>query len=247
MGLTKQTILVTVSKDLHFLLDYKMASMNSLIRSLRQVNKVLLNGRTYNLHQRNIPPVLNHTCTIFSSSSSDAVESDKKEEKDIGELEKLLAEKEKMLEDSKKEALDFKDRYVRSLAEGENIRKRGLKQVSDSKLYAIQGLAKDLFEVADILEKATESVPEEERSKNEHLKHLYDGVVMTEIELQKVFKKHGLEKVDPLDEPFDPNFHEALFQFPVEGKASGTVANVQKIGYKLNGRALRAAKVGVVP
>lgn len=218
--------------------------MNSLVRSLNRFNKVLLYGPTY---QRKLP-LLNQSCSIFNSAKkSEPPAEDKKEERDAGELEKLLAEKETLLEDAKKEAQDFKEKYVRSLAEGENIRKRGLKQVSDTKLYAIQGLAKDLLDVADILEKATESVPEEERAKNEYLKIIHEGVVMTEIELQKVFKKHGLEKIDPLDEPFDPNFHEALFQFPFPGKKSGTVADVQKIGYKIHGRALRAAKVGVVP
>ena len=83
-------------------------------------------------------------------------------------------------------------------------------------------------------------------NKNETVKQLFEGVVMTEVELQKVFKKHGLEKVDPLDEPFDPNFHEAMFQLPMEGKTKGNVGVVQKVGYKLHGRALRAAQVGVV-
>ena len=111
-------------------------------------------------------------------------------------------------------------------------------------MYAIQSFCKDLLEVADILEKATESVPKEELSKSSHLKSLFDGLTMTETQLQKVFKSHSLEKVHPLNEKFDPNFHEALFQLP--GEISGTVAVVQKTGYRLHGRPLRAALVGVV-
>lgn len=110
----------------------------------------------------------------------------------------------------------------------------------------IQGFCKDLLEVADILEKATESVPKEEvTSQNPHLKNLYDGLVMTEVQIQKVFTKHGLAKLNPDGQKFDPYEHEALFHAPVEGKEPGTVAIVTKVGYKLHGRTLRPALVGV--
>ena len=134
---------------------------------------------------------------------------------------------------------------MRALAENENIITRNKKLMDDARLYGIQSFAKDLLEVADILEKATESVPKEELDKNAHLKSLYEGLAMTDTQLQKVFKSHGLEKVDPAGEKFDPNFHDALFMQPFPGKESGTVAVVQKIGYKLNGRPVRAALVGV--
>lgn len=135
---------------------------------------------------------------------------------------------------------------MRALAENENIKARNKKLVDDTKMYGIQSFAKDLLEVADILEKATESVPKEELSRNTHLKDLYEGLKMTEVQLQKVFKAHSMEKINPVDEKFDPNFHEALFMQPFPGKESGTVAVVTKIGYKLHGRPLRAALVGVV-
>ena len=80
-------------------------------------------------------------------------------------------------------------------------------------MFGIQGFCKDLLDVADVLGKATETVPKEEISeKNPHLKSLYEGLVMTEAQLQSVFKRHGLEIVNPLDEKFNPNYHEALFQ-----------------------------------
>lgn len=111
----------------------------------------------------------------------------------------------------------------------------------------IQGFCKDLLEVADILEKATQSVPKEEiRDDNPHLKNLYEGLLMTEAQIQKVFTKHGLLRLDPLGAKFDPYEHEALFHTPVEGKEPGTVALVNKVGYKLHGRTLRPALVGVV-
>lgn len=118
------------------------------------------------------------------------------------------------------------------------------KHIEDIRLFGIQGFAKDLLEVADILEKATGTVPEEELAKNSHLKMLYEGLVMTDQQLHKVFNKNGLEKLNPMDEKFDPNFHEALFELEVPGK-EGNVVLVNQVGYTLNTRVLRPALVGV--
>ncbi|KAF6739031.1 GrpE-like protein 1, mitochondrial [Oryzias melastigma] len=157
--------------------------------------------------------------------------------------EKTLAEEKTQLEEQLKE---MTEKYKRALADTENLRRRSQKMVEDAKLYGIQGFCKDLLEVADILEKATESVPKEEvTSQNPHLKNLYDGLVMTEVQIQKVFSKHGLVKLSPEGQKFDPYEHEALFHAPVEGKEPGTVAVVTKVGYKLHGRTLRPALVGV--
>ncbi|KAK1175507.1 hypothetical protein AOXY_G170 [Acipenser oxyrinchus oxyrinchus] len=142
---------------------------------------------------------------------------------------------------------EMTDKYKRALADTENLRQRSQKLVEEAKLYGIQGFCKDLLEVADILEKATECVPKEEISpQNPHLKNLYEGLVMTEVQIQKVFTKHGLIKLNPTEAKFDPYEHEALFHSPVEGKEPGTVALVTKVGYKLHGRTLRPALVGVV-
>jgi len=138
------------------------------------------------------------------------------------------------------------DKYKRALADGENLRQRLTKQISEAKIYGIQSFCKELLDVADVLSKATETVPKDEiKDSNPHLKSLYEGLVMTEAQLKNVFKRNGLEPVNPLDEKFNPNFHEALFQQEVEGKTPGTVVVVSKIGYKLHDRVLRPALVGV--
>lgn len=158
-------------------------------------------------------------------------------------LEKLEADNKKLVE----ERDEFKDKYKRSLAETENVRNRMQKQISDAKIFGIQGFCKDLLEVADILEKAVEATPKDNMSSNQELKDLFDGLTMTETQLLKVFGKHGLTRVDPAaGEKFDPNLHEALFQLPVPDKDNNTVAVVTQKGFALNGRTLRAAKVGVV-
>ncbi|XP_017889678.1 grpE protein homolog, mitochondrial [Ceratina calcarata] len=166
-------------------------------------------------------------------------ENEKKFRADIELLNKELAE-------LKTQEEELKDKYKRALAEGENLRIRLTKQIDDAKLFGIQGFCKDLLEVADILGKATESVPKDELTeKNPHLKTLYEGLRMTEAQLHKVFKKHGLVSLNPLNEKFDPNQHEALFQQEVEGKAPGTIVVVSKLGYKLHERVVRPALVGV--
>ena len=140
----------------------------------------------------------------------------------------------------------FQDKYMRSLAETENVRNRMKKQVDDAKLYGIQGFCKDLLEVADILKTATLSVPQEQLSSNAPLKDLFDGLTMTQAQLQKLFGKHGLVQIAPAEgDKFDPNIHEALFQVPTSDKEEETIAVVQKIGYKLHDRTLRPALVGV--
>ena len=80
----------------------------------------------------------------------------------------------------------LQDKYKRSLADGENTRRRLSKQIEDAKLFGIQGFCKDLLSVSDILQTATESVPKDQVDSNPHLKNLYQGLSMTEAELQKV-------------------------------------------------------------
>ncbi|CAG0880311.1 unnamed protein product [Cyprideis torosa] len=142
---------------------------------------------------------------------------------------------------------EAEDKYKRALADMENLRKRLERQIEDAKLFGYQKFCKDLLEVSDILSKATESVPPDQISdRNPHLKNLYEGLQMTQAQLQHVFKRHGLSEVNPVGEKFDPNLHEAMFEQAVAGKEPGTVAVVTKIGYKLHDRILRPALVGVV-
>ncbi|KAM9835023.1 grpE protein homolog 1, mitochondrial [Syngnathus typhle] len=168
--------------------------------------------------------------------------SEEEETAEQSATEKVLAEKTQLGEQLK----DMTDKYKRALADMENLRTRSQRMIQEAKLYGIQGFCEDLLEVADILEKAKESVPAEEvTSQNRHLKNLYDGLVMTEVQIQKVFAKHSLVRLNPYGHKFDPYEHEALFHAPAEGKEPGTVTAVTQVGYKLHGRTLRPALVGV--
>lgn len=139
----------------------------------------------------------------------------------------------------------LKDQLLRALAEQENTRKRAEKSVSDARQYAVTGFAKDLLEVADNLKRALDAVPEEEREGN----LLLEGVEATQRAMLAVFDRHGLKQVTPEKgkDMFDAHLHEAMFEAPAgEGQQAGLIIEVLEVGYTLNGRLIRPARVGVV-
>eukprot|EP00962_Isochrysis_galbana_P016740 scaffold4799_cov115-Isochrysis_galbana.AAC.7 len=140
------------------------------------------------------------------------------------------------------------DHLLRALADTDNMRRRATIDIENANKYAVGNFAKDLLDVADNLGRAMGAVPVEMRQSEDHqdLKILYEGVMLTDNELMKVFSKHGLIRLEPLGEKFDPNFHNALFEAPDPSKEPGTVMHVAMPGYKLHDRCLRAAGVGVV-
>jgi molecular chaperone GrpE len=143
---------------------------------------------------------------------------------------------------------DLTDKYRRALAETENVRRRGQKQIEDAKVFAVQSFCKDLLEVADTLDLAIGAVKPENIEKNAEVKSLHDGVVMMKTVLLKTFEKHGLVAISPDGEKFDPNLHDAVYQIPKDQASAkpGHIGHVMKIGYSLHGRPVRAAQVGVV-
>jgi molecular chaperone GrpE len=145
-----------------------------------------------------------------------------------------------------REAADYKDRLLRSLAEMENLRKRTERQVADARDYGIAGFARDILAVADNMERALGALDADLREKADAgTKALLDGVELTERELLKVLEKHGVKKFDPLGEKFDPNLHQAMYQVPDPSRPAGTVAQVVQPGYMIGDRMLRPALVGV--
>ncbi|KAJ4868988.1 Co-chaperone GrpE family protein [Raphanus sativus] len=186
-----------------------------------------------------------------SDSGSD---DDDDEELSVDDLRKLVAEKAELLSEKEEEIKQMKDKVLRTYAEMENVMDRTRRDAENTKKYAIQNFAKSLLDVADNLGRAS-SVVKESFSKLDTtedsagatplLKTLLEGVEMTEKQLAEVFKKFGMEKYDPINEPFDPNRHNAVFQVPDASKPEGTVAHVLKSGYTLFDRVIRPAEVGV--
>merc|ERR1711915_872076 len=134
---------------------------------------------------------------------------------EVSEAEKALQEQILTLEEKN---ADLLDKYRRSLADFENLRNRMNKQVSDAKIFGIQGFCKDLLDVADVLNKAINTVPPDALEQSQHLKDMHQGLVLTETQILKVFAKHGLVQENPLGQKFDPNKHDALFQIPAPDK-----------------------------
>ncbi|AWU94927.1 nucleotide exchange factor GrpE [Azospirillum ramasamyi] len=143
------------------------------------------------------------------------------------------------------EVASLKDQLLRAMAETENTRRRAQRDREDASKFAVSSFAKELVSVADNLRRALEAVPAEGREKDEMLKSLAVGVEATERQLFAAFDRAGIKKLDPTGEPFDPNFHQVMFEIENTGKAAGTVIQVLQPGYTIHGRLLREAMVGV--
>ena len=135
--------------------------------------------------------------------------------------------------------LEARDRTMRALADSENTRKRAMKDRDDAGKYAVANFARDLLDFGDNFRRALESLPENTPPA------VSEGLKAMDKELLAVFERHGVRKIEPMDEPFDANFHEVMFEAPMPGKAAGTIIQVIEAGYVLNDRLLRAAKVGI--
>ncbi|WP_075216909.1 nucleotide exchange factor GrpE [Mongoliimonas terrestris] len=153
--------------------------------------------------------------------------------------------------DGRLEALEaevsaVKDQLLRTLAEMENLRRRTEREVADTRTYAVAGFARDILQVGDNLSRALQALPADAREgANAAVTALLDGVEMTERELLKAFEKHGVRKIEPVGERFDPNFHQAMFEVPNPEVPNGTVVQVVQSGYVIGERVLRPAMVGV--
>lgn len=158
-----------------------------------------------------------------------------------GGLPNLAPEQLKFLE---AEILQWKDRAMRALADAENTRRRSVKEREDAGKYAVSSFARDLLDFSDNFHRALDAIPTE-LHQDERIAGIITGLKAMDTSLLKTFDRHGIRKIEPLDQPFDPNFHEVMFEAPIPGKAGGLVIQVVEAGYVLNDRLLRAAKVGI--
>ena len=144
------------------------------------------------------------------------------------------------------------DKLLRSMAEMENVRRRAQREKEDASKFAIANFAKEMLVVSDNMTRAFASIEGEGKGVNAPAEDIanqfaafIEGVRLTESDLMKTLEKLGLQRIDPLGQKFDANLHEALFEFEDKNQVAGTVAQVLETGYTLNGRLLRAAKVGI--
>ena len=148
--------------------------------------------------------------------------------------------------EAKREAAEFKDKLLRTLAEMENLRKRTEREVFDARLYGIAGFARDVLAVADNMHRALDAIGSELRESDDaRVKALIEGVELTERELLKTLEKNGVKKFSPQGEKFDPNLHQAMYEVPTSDLPPGLVADVIQAGYLIGERVLRPAMVAV--
>lgn len=138
-----------------------------------------------------------------------------------------------------KERDEWKEKYVRALADHENARRRHLRELQDARQYAIAGFAEDLLDAVDNMERAIAGAADRQDDP------VVAGVRMVHELLSKVLKKHGVEPVDALGKPFDPNLHNAIAQDETSDCAAGTVTAELQRGYRIGDRLLRPSMVRV--
>lgn len=140
------------------------------------------------------------------------------------------------------EIANLNDRILRLAAELENTRRRAEREKADAGRYAIANFARDLLGVADNFERALQAA---DAASDDGLAGLIDGLRMTEKELLTVFERHGVRRVSPAGQRFDPNLHQAVAQVPHPTIPSGNVVDVAQPGFTIGDRVLRAAMVTV--
>ena len=186
-----------------------------------------------------------HTDTVEDLAKADCAGAAEKDAADAAYIEASDAEPDP-LDVLREENAVLKDKVLRAMADTENLRKRAEREKAEATLYAATNFARDLLSVSDSLGKALEMMDADARSKaDDATRNLVEGIELTRRELLNSFQKHGIVELDPKDEKFDPNFHQAMFEVPGTGKPNGTVVQVVQTGYKIGERVLRPALVGV--
>ena len=148
-----------------------------------------------------------------------------------------LAELQKQLEDANNKAL-----YA--AAELQNTRRRMEKELSEGKAYAAAGFARDMLTIKDHLDRALAAVGEDLRA-DKTAANFLAGIESTARELEQVFTRHGINRVESRGQPLDPHRHQAMLEIPSDEAEPGTIVEEMQAGYVMKDRLLRPALVGV--
>jgi len=183
------------------------------------------------------PPV---SATPFEKSTVASAATDAAgEESPAAGLAADVARLEAELAAARKEVSDHYERYLRAVADLDNVRKRSVREKDELRQFAASRVLEDLIPVLDNLSLGLAAA----KSPNADLKTLTGGVEMVVLQAKTSLAQHGLKEINPLGQPFDPNLHESISIQPSEEVAEGSVTTVVRTGYSLNGRLLRPASV----
>lgn len=153
---------------------------------------------------------------------------------------KKLQELEEEIASLKEELAASKNAYFKAYADADNMKKRLQAEADNVRKYRIQSFASEVLPVLDSLERALDV-----KVDDQNLKNYVKGFEMIYTQLKSVLEKEGVIEIEALNQPFDPNFHNALMQEKKEGVESGIVIEVLQKGYMLKDRVLRATLVKV--
>src|SRR4051794_18036571 len=146
----------------------------------------------------------------------------------------------------KEEAGQLKEQLLRVLADLDNLRKRAERERAEATLYAATNFARDILTVSDNLTRALDMAHADAlKEASEPIRNLIAGVEVTNREMLNVFERHGIKRIDPKGEKFDPHLHQAVFEVPTDDAPPGTVVQVLQAGFTIGDRVLRPAMVGV--
>jgi len=170
---------------------------------------------------------------------ADALKAEAQTDGDLGR--KLGADLDALLVEN----AEMRDRLLRTLADMENLRRRTEREKADTARYAITNFARDVLTVGDNLKRTMDHVPADAAAEDPALKTFLEGVELTERELLNVLERHGVTRIEPLGQRFDPNFQQAMFEVQNPDVAEGTVVDVMQAGYAIGDRCLRPALVAI--
>jgi len=159
----------------------------------------------------------------------------------ISEEQERINELELALATAQATVSDQKDSVIRAKAEVDNIRRRAAQDVEKARKFALEKFAGEMLTVVDNLERGLATIDAEA----EEQKATFEGVNLTLQGLLSGLEKFGVKSVDPQDQPFNPELHQAMSMQEVPGVAPNTVIAVMQKGYELNGRLIRPAMVMV--
>lgn len=144
------------------------------------------------------------------------------------------------------EIANLKDRYLRSVAEVENVRKRAEREKFEAGQFAATRFARDLLNVLDNFSRALDALtPEARAALPASVRPVIEGIEATQREMLTIFERHGIKRIDAKGQRFDPNLHSAIAEIPSADHKPGTVIDVAQHGYTIGGRLLREAMVTV--
>ena len=166
----------------------------------------------------------------------------KEEEKNINKEKKEFESMESLINAIQEEKEEFKDKYLRALANYENLRKRAIQERQKAYDFALEELFRKILPILDDFKRAFESLNNSEKHKDDY-KSFYEGIRLVRSNFENLLKTHNVEPFESLGEKFDPAKHEAIHVIENNNEEEGKILEETESGYKIKDKILRPAKV----